>query len=268
MIPVPYEATTSYGKGTKGGPAAIISASKHVETFDEELCSEPYLAGIHTLPPIKASKRGLVMKAVSASISKAALQGKVPIMLGGEHSISPFALAALKKQFNDISVLQIDAHTDLRDSYEGSRWSHATAARRILDICPAVQVGIRNISADEWDFAEGTGQIKKIHFADKFGPAQIKKIVGQLSGHVYVTIDVDGLDPSIMPSTGTPEPGGLLWGDVTALLKAVSIKKRVVGFDIVELSPIKGVHAPDFTAAKLVYKLIGYILRSPAQASQ
>ncbi len=264
VLPVPYEYTTSYVKGTKKGPKAIIEASKHLERFDEEIgfkaCKK---AGIYTENTLKLNglSEGAVQDLVGKSTGKILQTKKIPILLGGEHSISIASVKACKKIYNNLSVLQIDAHGDLRNSYKGTKYSHACVMRRILEICPAVQVGIRNISEEEYLFAKRTGQLKKIHFASKFNRASIKKILKQLSKDVYVTIDIDGLDPSIVPATGTPEPGGLGWYQVLDLLKAVAKEKKVVGFDLVELSPVKGLHAADFIAAKLTYKMIGYIVR-------
>jgi agmatinase len=213
---------------------------------------------VSTLKPLKVGNRTDISKAV-ARLLKAS---KVPVIIGGEHSITPFAVRPCKDKWRDLTVLQIDAHADLRDSFEGKRVSHAAAMRRVIEICPVVQAGIRNISREEYSFAMSTGQLKRMHFALNFNEGEIKKIVNQLSGTVYVSIDVDGFDPSIMPSTGTPEPGGLLWRQVLSLLNAVASSKKIVGFDVVEFSPIKGMHAPDFMIAKLIYKFIGYIALS------
>lgn len=251
VVPLPYEATTSYGKGTKNGPAAILAASQHVETFDVELSSEPYKKiGIHTL---KAQK----LSTVGKTINKLVADGKLPIIIGGEHSLTPKIVQELTKKEKNLSVLQLDAHADLRDKYRGRKDSHACVMRRILEICPAVQAGVRSLSEEEYGWAKRSGQIDKIHWAGQ--PLDAKKICSQLSDLVYITVDVDVFDPSIMPATGTPEPGGLLWNEVISLLKVVSSRKKIVGFDVVELSPLKGQNAPDFMAAKLVYKMIGFI---------
>jgi agmatinase len=261
VIPAPYEATASYGKGTSRGPAAILRASRHVETFDEDLVSEPCDAGIHTLPPLRLKGLGAreVQRRIHDSVSRVVSSRKIPAMLGGEHSITPAAVSACKQRFKDISVLQIDAHADLRERYTGTRYSHASAMRRVLDICPLVQVGIRNISEDEYVFAKRSGQLKRMHFMHGLTGKSFGRIVGQLKKHVYVTMDVDGLDPSVIPATGTPEPGGLSWQQALSLLKRVARAKKVVGFDLVELSPIKGLAMADFAAAKLVYKMMGFI---------
>lgn len=252
ILPCPYEVTTTYKKGTKLGPNAILNASQYIETFDEEtgkeICEE---VGISTLNPI-VSPNNLKKK-----IEKILGDKKVPIIIGGEHSISAKIIDSFKNFYPDLSVLQFDAHADLRDKYQGSKFNHACAARRILEICPCVQVGVRNISKEGMKFAQKTGQINKIHFAQKI--EVVEKIITQLSDTVYINFDIDAFDPSIMPSTGTPEPGGFFWYEVLDILKEVCKLKRVIGFDLVELCPIKGLHAPDFLAAKLIYKIISYL---------
>lgn len=251
VVPVPYEKTTTYGKGTKHGPAVILKASQKLETFDEDLRYEPYLkTGIHTAKPVS-------IKGLRSLVSGLLNDNKIPVVLGGEHSISPYAVKACAEKYKDLSVLQFDAHADLRDEYNGSKENHACPMRRILEICPAVQVGVRNISKEEYSFAEKTDQLKKIHWAKKI--ELVEKIENQLSKNVYITIDVDVFDPSLIPATGTPEPGGMFWYEVIDILSRVCRDKNIVGFDVVELAPIKGMHAPDFSIAKLVYKMMGYI---------
>lgn len=251
VIPCPHEATTSYGKGTKHGPAAILKASQALELFDEELGCEPCRkAPVQTLKPSSVSS-------LQSTVSRVIKDNKIPVVIGGEHSITPFAVKAVAAKYKKLSVLQLDAHADLRDSYQGLKNSHACAIRRVLEVCPAVQAGIRSISAEEWEWANKTGQIKKIHFAEKM--EVVDKIEDQLSRDVYITIDVDVFDPSVIPSTGTPEPGGLFWYEVLDILKGVCAARRVVGFDVVELMPRKGDIASDFTVAKLIYKLMGLI---------
>ncbi len=258
VFPVPYEGTVSYGKGTSKGPDAILKASQHVEEYDIELDSEPYRAGIHVVNPIKLARRSLgVGGAIKAEVGRILEAKKIPVILGGEHSITPFAVKACAEKFKGLSVLQFDAHADLRDTYNGSKYNHACATRRILEVCPAVQVGVRSMDASEMKFAKESGQISKIHFADKLELAEI--VLSQLSKNVYITFDVDALDPSIMPSTGTPEPGGLDYYQVLDVFRAVAREKNVVGFDFVELAPIKGLSHPDFMVAKLIYKLMGYV---------
>lgn len=251
VVPCPHESTTSYGKGTKKGPAAILRASQEVEWFDEELGYEPYHKGwIYTLEPVSVTS----LERRVASLLK---DNKIPVILGGEHSLTPVAVKAFAQKYRNLSVLQLDAHADLRDSYLGSKKSHASAMRRVLEICPLVQVGIRSISMEEWEWAKKTGQLEKIHWVEKV--ELVEKIENQLSRDVYITIDVDVFDPSIIPATGTPEPGGMFWYEVLDVLKGVCLTKNVVGFDVVELSPRRGENASDFTVAKLIYKIMGFI---------
>ncbi|KPJ69753.1 hypothetical protein AMJ44_02760 [candidate division WOR-1 bacterium DG_54_3] len=251
VIPVPFEKTTSYGKGTKNGPAAILKASRQVEEFDEELGYEPYQRSwIYTLEPISVSN-------LESRVTGLLNDKKIPVILGGEHSITPYAVKSFAQKHKNLSVLQFDAHADLRNSYLGSKNNHACVMRRVLEICPAVQVGLRNISKEGYEFGKKTGQLKKIHWAEHLEAAE--QITTQLSQNVYISFDVDAFDPAIMPNTGTPEPGGLLWYEAIDILKAVCREKNVVGFDMMELAPRKGEIAPDFLVAKLVYKIMGFI---------
>ena len=251
VVPVPYEATTSYGKGAKNGPAAILKASHQLEHFDEEAEQEPGNdSWVYTFPPVALPK-------LDAQIASLLKDKKIPVILGGEHSITPLAVKAFAKQHKDLSVLHFDAHADLRDSYRGRKDSHACAMRRVLEICPAVQVGIRSLSKEEWEFAKASGQIDKIHWAQKI--ELVEKIENQLSKDVYISIDVDVFDPSVMPATGTPEPGGMFWYEVLDILSRVCRDKNIVGFDVVELAPRKGEIFSDFTVAKLIFKIMGYI---------
>jgi agmatinase len=254
IVPCPHEATTSYGHGTKAGPAAIIKAFPYVENFDEELERVMVPAGALEIG------RPVPVARLESRVADLLNENKIPIILGGEHSLTPFAVKAFAKKHKHLSVLQLDAHADLRDSYQGSKNSHACALRRVLEICPAVQVGIRSLSIEEWEWARKTGQIDKIHFAQKLG--LVNKIEDQLHKDVYITIDADVFDPSVIPATGTPEPGGLFWYEVLDILKGVCAAKNVVGFDVVELSPRKGDIASDFTVAKLIHKILGYISAS------
>ncbi|NQU16822.1 MAG: agmatinase [Candidatus Saganbacteria bacterium] len=252
VIPCPHETTVSYGKGTKYGPQAIIDASKYLEEFDEELHHVTYKkVGVHTTKTTKKSE--LIKTCLKVLKSK-----KIPIVLGGEHSISPEVVKAAKAVYPDLSVLHFDAHADLDDIYEGSKQSHACAARRMLEICPVVSVGIRNISEAGYKFAKESKQIEKIHFGNNL--LRDEDILAKLSNTVFISFDVDVFDPSIMPSTGTPEPGGLLWKQIINLLKKLCKEKKVIGADFVELAPIESLAAPDFMIAKLIYKLMGYIL--------
>jgi agmatinase len=264
VFPVPLERTTSYENGTKHGPAAIIAASRNMETYDEELGRETVREfGIATIPPIE-TEDGTLDK-VLAELHSAELQlladGKFPVVLGGEHSLTPPLVSAAAKHYPDLSVLQIDAHADLRDSYLGNRSSHACAMRRVLEICPAVQVGIRSLSLEE---AEAVHSLRtKIYWARQIARAPfefwVPRVVEDLTEHVYLTIDLDAFDPGYVPATGTPEPGGLDWYQVTALVRSVVGQRKIVGMDVVELLPQRGDHASDFLAAKLIYRILGYI---------
>ena len=251
VVPCPHEKSVSYGKGTKHGPQAILDASFNVENFDEELKFETYRkSGIHTLKPCSVNRLPLAVKNIIKD-------KKIPIILGGEHSLTPEAVRVVAEHYPKLSVLQFDAHADLRDAYHGSKKSHACAMRRVLEFCPVVQVGIRNISADEYEFANRSGQIRKIHFAEHLD--LVEKVISQLGEYVYITFDVDAFDPSVMPSTGTPEPGGFFWYEVLDIMREVCKFKKVLAADFVELAPIKGFSAPDFTVAKLIYRLMGYL---------
>lgn len=263
IIPIPYERTVSYRKGTRKGPQAIIEASKNLELYDEELKEEIYKIGIHTLNEIKPlcdDPKEMIEK-VFEIISPEVKVGRLVITLGGEHSITIASVKAHREKFKNLSVLQLDAHADLRDSYCGTKYSHASVIRRILDFTPVTQVGIRSLSKEEADFVKKRKRV--VFFAkDIFkNKTFFEEIMSSLSEEVYLTIDLDVLDPSIMPSVGTPEPGGFQWYDILNFLHTLSQRKKIVGFDVVELAPISGNVSPDFLAARLIYKLIGYIFK-------
>ena len=264
VLPVPYDLTSTYQSGARRGPAAILEASGNMELFDEELLKETYRSGIHTLPFVEADARGPaeMVNSVREPIVRVAADGKIPVMIGGEHSISFGAVQAMKEMYPNLSVLQLDAHADLRNEYQGTPYSHACVARRIFEICPLVQAGIRSMSIEESKFIAKNNV--RSHTADFImgGPKSWwKTICDNLRGDLYLTIDLDVLDPAIMPSTGTPEPGGLSWRDVLCLIQEVTKHCRIRGFDVVELAPIPGMVAPDFLAAKLIYRIMGYLTR-------
>jgi len=267
VVPAPYERTVSYGTGTKRGPAAILHASHFVEFYDEELARELcFEIGIATLAPLNFRKKGyaqalkLLYNAVHALLD----QGKFIVTLGGEHTISQGPIAAYKEKYRDISVLQIDAHSDLRQSYQGTKFSHASVMARVcefLDPTRIVQVGIRAQCLEEAQYIQANGISTFYAHNIKDGkPTECwdDDVLSKLTDHVYITFDVDGLDPSIMPSTGTPEPNGLQWAETTQLLRKVGEQKTIVGFDVVEFAPLRGIFYPDLTAAKLAYKLMNY----------
>ncbi len=260
--PVPYEKTVSYGRGTKEGPAAIIQASRYMETYDEELGGETAAIGIHTLPAMDAEREpAAMMAALQQEAGRLLDTGKFVCMLGGEHSISPPVVRAFREKFPRLSVLQIDAHADLRDSYEGTGLSHACAMRRVVEACPAVQVGIRSLSSEEALAIPGL-PTRVFYAQDIVGRTDwVERAVDALSEDVYLTLDIDGLDPSLVPDTGTPEPGGLMWYEVLGFLRMLAEKRNVVGMDLVELCRSSTSNASSFLAAKLIYKTLGYVFR-------
>jgi len=260
ILPVPYEQTTTYKAGTKEGPQAIITASKQVELFDEELKAEPYKSGIHTVEELEPTSRGPeeMIERIYQAGRELLKDSKVIVMLGGEHTISIGMIKAYREKYKNLSVLQLDAHADLRQSYQGSKFSHACTMRRVRELAPAVQAGIRNLSLEEHNWVK-RNKIRLFYAREK-DKNSADQIVNSLSENVYLTFDLDFLDPSIMPSVGTPEPGGYLWYETLELLRTVAQKVNIVGFDMVELCPQPGNVAPDFLAAKLIYKIIGYIV--------
>ena len=261
IFPVPYDYTATWQKGADLGPDAIIEASAHVELYDIETDSEVHLHGIHTFQlcdfPRSPEELNRVIRENFSSFIK---DNKFPVMLGGNHSITPGAVQGIKEYFSDLTVLQLDAHADLRESYNGSPFNHACVMARVMEICPAVQVGIRSMDREEFNRLD----ISRVFFAkDIFLEDDWSdKVVELLSSHVYVTIDLDVFDPSIIPYTGTPEPGGLNWYQIIGLLKKVAKERYVVGFDVVELMPNKYNKAPDFIAAKLVFQFLSYIFKN------
>ena len=259
VFPIPLEATTSYMPGTKLGPQAIIEASRHMELFDIELAKDLSRAGIFTLPELSCSKESLKesIKEIKQATLKLLEDKKFILSLGGEHTISYGLISAFREKYKNFSVLQIDAHSDLRDEYEGTKLNHACVMRRVRDLGISVTgVGIRSQDETEIEYIRKE-KIKTIFYAPEL---PLKKIISSLAKNVYITFDVDGLDPSIMPATGTPEPGGLGWYEVLNLIKQVAKEKKIIGADIVELSPLPGIVFPDFLTAKLAYKIIGYSL--------
>jgi agmatinase len=267
ILPVPYEATTSYGGGTASGPSAILEASRYIELYDQELDAEPYEVGVATLPALELTGAGPAeaIAELRAAYDRLldASPGKFVITLGGEHSISSAPILAwadrLAAEGRRLTVLQVDAHTDLRPEYEGSPYSHASVMYRVHDRVDIVAVGIRALTREERELARGSDHIH-IFFADDIhdGEAWMDDVLARLGEDVYITFDVDGLDPSLVPSTGTPEPGGLGWYPVLKLLRRVFRERTVHACDVVELAPIPGFAAPDFLVAKLIYKMIGY----------
>jgi agmatinase len=262
ILPIPYDSAASYRAGARNGPAAIISASQHVELFDEELGKEFHKAGIATLDPIEPNRSG--PRAMHEDLYKMARgvvrDGKFLIGLGGDHSVSSALVRAAMTKHKKLSVLQIDAHCDLRESFEGTPYSHACVMRRIVDLgAYIVSVGMRTVDASEHRFMKRT-KLQPIMARQCHTDANwIDRVLDRLNDDpVYVTVDIDGFDPAYAPGTGTPEPGGLDWYQVTALLRRVAAERSIVGADVVEVMPIPGQVVTEFLAARVVYKLIAY----------
>jgi agmatinase len=260
IFPIPLDRTTSYVAGTRNGPHEILVASSHLELWDEETETDVHSIGIFTLPEMEFPFSS--MEDVTAAIRRVTAElvgrGKFPFVLGGEHSVTAPVVAALAAKHPGLSVLQIDAHADLRDSFMGTPYNHACAMRRVLDHAPATQVGIRSLSPEEAAAAPGLPTRIFYDFNMRRDPNWIDRVVESLADTVYITIDCDGLDPAIMPAVGTPEPGGLSWYETLALLRRVLESRQVVGCDLVELCPIPGNVAPTFLCAKLIYKILTY----------
>lgn len=269
IIPFGLEKSTSYGHGTKNGPEAILDASQKVELFDEELKKEIYKnTAIATLDKISFTKNvNQALDRLENVVKMIFESKKMPIILGGEHTLTKAPVNFFKNKFKNLTILQFDAHADLRDSIENNKNSHGAVMRRCLELSPdinLVQLGIRSISnkeedGREYDFWQKNQNRIKTFWAGETENWKIEEIINACQENVYLSFDVDVLDPSIMPSTGTPEPGGLDWYKTIKILKAVAENRNMVGADFVELSPILGLHAPDFMIAKLIYKFIGYL---------
>jgi agmatinase len=260
ILPIPLDRTTSYVPGTRNGPHEILVASSHMELWDEETETDVHSIGIFTLPEMEFPFASMdeVVDEIRRVTAELVNRGKFPMVLGGEHSITGPVVAAVAAKHPGLSVLQIDAHADLRESFMGTPHSHACAMRRVLDHARTTQVGIRSLSPEE---AAAAPSLKTKIFYDwnmRKDPDWIDRVVDSLGETVYITIDVDGFDPAIMPATGTPEPGGLSWYEGLTLLRRVIEARTVVGCDIVELSPMPGNVAPNFMCAKLIYKILSY----------
>ena len=262
ILSAPLANTVSWGKGTDQGPSAVIDASPALEIFDDELLMETARVGIETLAPLQLS--GLsseeacrrIYNAVGAELDR----GRLPVLLGGEHTVTVPAVAACAARYPDLHVVQVDAHLDLRDQYEGDALSHACVMRRIDDLfIPFSQVGIRSFSREEWELVQRRSLEPYTITFIRTTREWVKQVCAKISGPVYITFDVDGLDPAIMPATGTPEPDGLTWPEATALLKGIAAAGKIVGLDCVEFAPYPGAHHAAFTVAKLLYRTLGYI---------
>lgn len=263
FVQAPYEGSVSYGGGTAGGPAALLEASRQVETHDEETGIDLLDLSFALGPVVEpardedpASYAGRVQAAVRGVVER----GAVPFTLGGEHSVTIGAARAVRERHPGAHVLSIDAHADLRDSFEGSDHSHACVIRRLLEGGPATIVGVRSCSGAEARFAAGEKRVRLVPARSVHrGLVSLEELAGSLRDPVYVTFDVDGLDPSVIPATGTPEPGGLSWDVATELLREVFARRTVVGMDIVELAPLPGSHVSEFAAARLAAKMLSYL---------
>lgn len=261
IVPVPYERTVSWGAGTADGPAAIMTASDYVEFYDEILKEEPKRVGIHTAPPVAVDQPDpeAFLSDLEATATQLFGDDKFPVFLGGEHALTTGPVRAAHAAFDDLTVLQLDAHADLRDTYHGTVWSHACVMRRVMELgVPFVSIGVRAVSPEEAELIHANDipvfWSHRIAQRDEWMETAIKA----LGDNVYITFDVDFFDPSVIPSTGTPEPGGATWHTAMRFLAKVFARRRVVGMDVVELAPIDGLHAPDFVIARLVYRAIGY----------
>lgn len=257
IVPVPYDETSTWMKGADRGPDAILEASVNLEFYDIETASEAHLHGIHTLSPLveKETPEKLV-KAVCDTVKTLYAENKFPVVIGGNHTVSIGSMKACSEIFDDLTILQLDAHGDLRATYEGSAYNHACAMARAREYAPIVQVGIRSMSAEELPYADNSRIFYSYQlYADK---SLYSKALSKLTGNVYITIDLDVFDPSLIPSTGTPEPGGPDYFALMHFLRDVIGSRNVVGFDVVELCPSSHNKAPDFVAAKIIYQLLSY----------
>jgi agmatinase len=261
VLSIPFDGTTSYRSGTRDGPAAIVAASGQLEDYDIELDTDISQIGIHTAPELvpDLSSMSAFIGQVDRLTDKVVSDSKTPVLLGGEHTITIGAVSALARHHPDMAVLYLDAHGDLRDEYMGTRWGHASVARRILETSPVVHAGVRSLSYEEHQFISDQNLPAHLWPTDISLKEYARSLIEVLPSTIYISIDLDVLDPSIMAAVGTPEPGGMLWDDLLGILRLVCEQKRVVGFDLVELSPSEGPEACAYAAAKLGYKLMGYV---------
>jgi len=259
ILPIPYDVTASYVKGTVNGPRGIISASQQVEYFDEILLGEFYQAGVYTEDEIKCKNISVekLQEKIYEKAEPLVKAGKFVFSLGGEHSVTPALVKAYKEHYPDLSVLHVDAHADLRDEYHGTKFSHACAMRRVWDLdVPFVQVGIRSMDKDQHDFIKAKKLKVLSPTAINHKPDWIKDVLAGLTDTVYISFDIDGIDPAYAPGTGTPEPGGLTYNQAVDMILAVGKKKRIIGADIVEVIPEMCGVVTEFLAARLAYKII------------
>lgn len=257
ILPIPYEKTTTYGRGCSQGPEAIINASCQLEYYDEVIDAEPYRMGIHTA---KAYSDSPTPEELPGLLHREAVKylrdDKFLVSLGGEHSISLGLVQAALSTFGDLAVLSVDAHADLRDSYLGTRYGHGCVLRRISEHCPVFLYGVRSLSFEERDYMRNT-KIPVVYAHERNMPDKRRAFLDKLPENIYLSIDMDALDPSLVPGVGTPEPGGLFWDELMEFL--LLSRSRIIGFDVVEVMPITSNTVSEFTAAKLVYRLLGMI---------
>ncbi len=255
LIPVPYDGTSTWQKGADKGPQAFLEASENMELFDIETRSEVYKKGVYLTPPVtENSSPEKMVEAVYKTTKNYIQQEKFVTLFGGEHSISIGTIRAFNESFEDLTVVQIDAHADLRKEYEGSKCNHACAVHEASKTTNLIQVGIRSMDAEELEYMDEN----QVYFAHDLYEDWMDDAIGQMTPNVFLTIDLDAFDPSILPSTGTPEPGGLFWYETLDFIRTIFKKKNVVGFDIVELCPNPSEKSSDFLAAKLYYKMLSY----------
>jgi agmatinase len=257
IVPVPYDATSTYLRGADRGPAAILEASAALEFYDIETGTEVHTRGIHTLPPVNAgADPSELTEAVYRKVAGILGENRFPVVIGGNHTVSIGAFRAAAEAFAGLTILQMDAHSDLRPVYEGSHLNHACAAARAREYAPLVQVGIRSMAAEELPYVDA----ERIFYAHRLweDDTLYRKALDMLSDNVWITLDLDVFDPSVMPSTGTPEPGGPDYRELLSFLRDVMEKRNVVGFDVVELCPSEANKAPDFLAAKVIYQMLSY----------
>lgn len=263
VLPVPLEQTTSYGKGTGRGPLAILAASEQVELYDEELGSEPFRMGIATLPPLltEGVDHSSCLVALQVAVEEQLRSGRFVLSLGGEHSLTQAPVQAAQSVFGDLGIVQFDAHADLREDYEGTRLSHASVMRRILEQgVPSLAIGIRALSSEEAELIDRRNlAVVWGHELAQLTAARFSELLARLPDRIYLTFDVDFLDPALLPATGTPEPGGGTWYPTLRLLRTLFQDKDVVAMDLVELAPDPRLHASDFTVARLAYKCLAYL---------
>lgn len=257
IIPVPYDKTSTWIKGADNGPGALLEASENMELYDIETDSEVFKKGIHTLKPLISGEQPEILSSmVKNALDQILSDKKFPVIIGGEHSVSIGAFQSFSNKFKELTILQLDAHSDRRESYDGSSFNHACVMSRASELAPVVQVGIRSMCSEEKKKTDN----KRTFYAHDIlsGNEWIEQLIPLLTKNVYITIDLDVFDPSLMPSTGTPEPGGLTYNQVTNLLRKVNLHSNIVGFDIVELCPKESNKAPDFLASKLLYQILSY----------